>query len=44
LQSYLNINPQGKHGVHSYQSEDFGLSASGLAEQFRDYRQAHGWT
>lgn len=43
-QAYLQHNPQGKHGVHSYRSEDFGLSASGLAEQFHDYRQAHGWT
>ncbi len=43
LQQYLLANPQGKHGRHHYRADDFGLSESGLQQQFNDYRLRHGW-
>ncbi|MBU1189853.1 MAG: sulfotransferase [Gammaproteobacteria bacterium] len=43
LQQYLLANPQGKHGRHSYQADEFGLSESGLRQQFSDYRLQQGW-
>ena len=43
LQQYLQQNPQGKHGRHSYQAADFGLSESALQRQFSAYRTARGW-
>jgi hypothetical protein len=30
-------NPQGKHGKHVYSLEEFGLTAAGVREHFRDY-------
>ena len=33
----LADNPQGKHGLHRYSLEEFGLTASGVRRHFRDY-------
>lgn len=33
----LADNPQGKHGKHTYSLEEFGLTASGVRQHFRDY-------
>jgi len=43
VQQYLQQNPQGKHGRHSYQAADFGLSEASLRRQFSDYRLLRGW-
>lgn len=43
LQQYLQQNPQGKHGRHSYQAADFGLSEDSLRRQFSNYRLSQGW-
>jgi hypothetical protein len=37
MRRYLADNPQGKHGVHSYGLEQFGLEASDLDRHFADY-------
>lgn len=34
---FLAENPQGKHGKHSYSLEEFGLTAAGVRQHFRDY-------
>lgn len=33
----LADNPQGKHGKHVYSLEEFGLTATGVRQHFRDY-------
>jgi hypothetical protein len=33
----LADNPQGKHGKHAYSLEEFGLTAAGVRQHFRDY-------
>lgn len=37
MQRYLDDNPQGKHGRHSYDLAEFGRSAAEVREQFGDY-------
>lgn len=39
---YLEANPQGKHGVHRYAPEDFGVTAGELRERFADYLERYG--
>jgi hypothetical protein len=38
MQSFLDRNPQGKHGAHRYCLEDFGLDRARLAHDFEPYR------
>jgi Sulfotransferase family len=33
----LAANPQGKHGKHVYSLDEFGLTAAGVRQHFRDY-------
>ena len=33
----LSDNPQGKHGKHVYSLEEFGLTAAGVRQHFREY-------
>ena len=33
----MAANPQGKHGAHHYTLEEFGLTAAGVRQHFRDY-------
>jgi len=40
--SYLQANPQGKHGVHRYAPEDFGVTAGELRERFANYLERYG--
>lgn len=40
--SYLEANPQGKHGVHRYAPEDFGVTAGELRERFATYLDRYG--
>jgi hypothetical protein len=37
MQAYLADNQKGKHGKHSYDLAEYGLSAGGVRERFRDY-------
>jgi hypothetical protein len=37
MQGYLDANPKGKHGSHSYDLAEFGLSKEGVRERFSDY-------
>lgn len=38
MQQWLTDNPQGKHGQHKYSLEQFGLTATDIQQQFREYR------
>ncbi len=38
LNSWVDDNPQGKRGVHSYSLEDFGLSRQRVERSFSEYR------
>jgi hypothetical protein len=35
--AYLAANPKGKHGSHSYDLAEYGLSKEGVHERFKDY-------
>lgn len=37
MRKLLTDNPQGKHGKHHYSLEEFGLTAAGIREHYRDY-------
>ena len=37
MQTYLDENPQGKYGRHSYDLAEFGRTAAQVREQFADY-------
>lgn len=37
---YMADNPKGKHGKHSYDLAEYGLTKEGVREQFADYVQA----
>jgi len=37
MQSYMTNNPKGKHGKHSYDLADYGLTADGVRERYGDY-------
>jgi hypothetical protein len=40
--AYLQANPKGKHGSHTYAAEDFGTSDGELRERFSDYLARYG--
>jgi hypothetical protein len=42
MRRFLDRNPQGKHGTHSYSAAEFGLSPAELRRRFADYRAAFG--
>ena len=42
VRRFLDRNLQGRHGVHRYGPEEFGLSRAGLEERFDDYRKEFG--
>ena len=37
MQAMLADNPKGKHGKHEYSLADYGLTAAGVREHFKDY-------
>lgn len=37
MQRYMDNNPKGKLGRHTYALEDYGLSREGIRERFKDY-------
>lgn len=42
LQSYMKENRQGKHGRHTYSSQEFGLTDDEIRRQFTEYLDAFG--
>jgi Sulfotransferase family len=42
VRRFLDRNPQGRHGVHRYAAEEFGLSRIDLEGRFGDYRKEFG--
>jgi hypothetical protein len=42
MQAYLANNQQGKHGKHSYDLAEYGLSKQGVRERFKDYIESYG--
>ena len=42
IRDYLATKPQGKHGVHRYTLEEYGLDAQELREQFAGYCDYYG--
>jgi Sulfotransferase family len=42
MSKLLANNPQGKHGKHNYSLEEFGLTAAGVRQHFRDYCERFG--
>lgn len=42
MQRWLADNPQGRHGVHRYRLEDFGLDPARLSPLFDPYRRRFG--
>lgn len=39
MQSMLTANPQNKHGKHSYDLADYGLTRAGIHAHFKDYTE-----
>ncbi len=37
MQAFMDANPKGKHGKHSYALEDYGLTREVVRERYRDY-------
>ena len=37
MRAFLANNPRGKHGAHSYEIEDFGMSLRQIRERFEGY-------
>jgi Sulfotransferase family len=42
MRRWVAANPSGKHGVHAYTAEEFGLDPADLAERFAVYRETFG--
>ena len=43
MSGFLDENPQHKHGRHTYELSDFGLSAAQVRERFAGYRARFGF-
>ena len=41
MRSFLANNPRGKHGSHSYEIEDFGMTLGQIRERFESYCNAY---
>lgn len=37
MQAFIDDNPPGKHGIHRYSPEEFGVVPEAVRDQFRDY-------
>jgi len=42
VRRFLERNPQGRHGVHRYAPEEFGVSRAELEERLGNYRKEFG--
>ena len=42
MRQYVEANPQGRHGAHTYRAADFGLDPAELDAHFAAYREAVG--
>ena len=43
MQSHVDANPQGKHGVHEYNLEEYGLTRELIDERFAFYTGDDRW-
>lgn len=43
MQSYIDANPKGKHGKHTYDLESFGLTESEVIDRFDFYLEDERW-
>ena len=39
MQGYIDANPKGKHGSHSYDLSEYGLSAAGVLTEAKFFRR-----
>ncbi|MEQ8842371.1 MAG: sulfotransferase [Acidimicrobiales bacterium] len=44
MQWFIDDNPPGKHGIHRYSPEEFGVDPAAVRDQFRDYIDHFGLT
>ncbi|MDX2457014.1 MAG: sulfotransferase [Gammaproteobacteria bacterium] len=42
MQGWLDDNPKGKHGVHEYKLEDYGITRAEVEDLFGDYVERYG--
>lgn len=42
MQQYLESNPKGKHGTHTYSLEDYGLTEGAIRERYQGYMDRFG--
>ncbi len=42
INTWLEANSQGKHGIHHYSCEQFGLDPEALSRKFAEYRSRYG--
>ncbi|MBT4521080.1 MAG: sulfotransferase [Halieaceae bacterium] len=42
MQNWLNANPRGKHGIHEYRLQDYGLDTDDVENLFADYVKRYG--
>ncbi len=42
MEGYIAANPKGKHGTHSYDLAEYGLSVGGVRERFAGYIERYG--
>lgn len=42
MQQYLESNPKGKHGKHTYSLEDYGLTEGAIRERYQGYMDRFG--
>ncbi len=42
MRAYQANNPKGKHGRHTYNLEEYGLSKDQVREHFREYCEQFG--
>lgn len=43
LEAYIGSHPKGKHGVHSYAAQDFGLTVDEITQRMQFYVDHLGW-
>jgi hypothetical protein len=42
MKAFIDDNPPGKHGVHSYRPEDYGIDRAATRELFAEYIEHFG--
>ena len=42
MQAFIADNPKGKHGIHRYAPEEFGVEPAAVRRAFRNYIERFG--